>query len=334
MATQRDKSGGEAPQVFLSYSSKDKPFAHKLAKDLRSAGIPVWVDLFEIQIGDSLIEKIKEGITRADYIGVILSPRSISSHWVKHELNMALAREVTSQRIRVLPILIEPCDLPPFLRDKLYADFTKSYDSGLEALLNVLIPKEDASAPSAPAVGERLSREAKERFDEISQMMRTVLQRLDSGNHIQTQQGVFSSAQVDVDDNLCFVLMPYGPEDLQVVYTEYLKPTVEERCQLVCKRADNIFGAGVIVEDVWRGILQAKIVIAELTGRNANVFYEVGLCHALGKSVLFLAQSTDDVPFDLGHRRVLLYEYSPRGCKRLEKGLVDNIKAMLGDKEG
>ena len=334
MDSNMDDIDQNAPQVFLSYTSKDKPFAHKLALDLRKAGVHVWVDLFEIKIGDSLIEKIREGINKADYIGVILSPQSVNSQWVKQELNMALTQEIASQKIRVLPILIEKCDLPPFLRDKHYADFTVSYDIGLDALLNVLVPKADMSSMSAPVVGERLSQEAKERFDEISQMMRTMLERLDSGNHMQEQKSIFATAQEKVDDDLCFVLMPFGPDDLQVVYDEYVKPVVEERCKLVCRRADDIFGANVIVEDVWRGILRAKIILAELTGRNANVFYEVGLCHAIGKKVLFLAQSLDDVPFDLGHRRVLIYDYTPRGCKKLEKDLVDNIHAILNDGSG
>ncbi len=68
---------------------------------------------------------------------------------------------------------------------------------------------------------------------------------------------------------------------------------------------------------------------ADLTDKNANVFYEVGICHAIDKPVLLMAQSIDDVPFDLRHRRILLYEYSPRGCKKLEKALQENILTML-----
>ncbi len=76
-------------------------------------------------------------------------------------------------------------------------------------------------------------------------------------------------------------------------------------------------------------ISAADVILADLTRKNANVFYEVGICHALGKPVLLLAQSIDDVPFDLRHRRVLLYDYSPRGCKRLEGTLKDNMIAVL-----
>ena len=67
----------------------------------------------------------------------------------------------------------------------------------------------------------------------------------------------------------------------------------------------------------------------DISIENANVFYEVGICHTLDKPVLLLAQSMDDVPFDLRHRRVLLYEYSPRGCRRLEKEVAEHLQAMV-----
>jgi nucleoside 2-deoxyribosyltransferase len=83
------------------------------------------------------------------------------------------------------------------------------------------------------------------------------------------------------------------------------------------------------MDDIQDSIEQADLVVADLTRKNANVFYEVGICHALDKSVLLLAQSMDDVPFDLRHRRVLLYEYTPRGVKRLAAALEGHIRAML-----
>jgi nucleoside 2-deoxyribosyltransferase len=83
------------------------------------------------------------------------------------------------------------------------------------------------------------------------------------------------------------------------------------------------------MDDILESIRKADVVLADLTGKNANVFYEVGICHALGKPVLLLAQSIEDVPFDLRHRRVLLYEYTPKGCKRLEDMLEHNMNAVV-----
>jgi len=127
-----------------------------------------------------------------------------------------------------------------------------------------------------------------------------------------------------------FVVMPFGPDELQVVYEEFVKPTLEMVCSLRCVRGDDIFGSNVVMDDVSHAIGEADVLVADLTGRNANVFYEVGIAHALDKPVLLIAQSLDDVPFDLRHRRILLYEYSPRGCKRLEQAIAEHMNAMLG----
>lgn len=69
--------------IFLSHNSADKPFVRKLAKDLQKEGYYVWVDEAEIKLGDSLIEKIREGIDKVMYVGVILSSNSIEAPWVK-----------------------------------------------------------------------------------------------------------------------------------------------------------------------------------------------------------------------------------------------------------
>jgi acyl carrier protein phosphodiesterase len=128
-----------------------------------------------------------------------------------------------------------------------------------------------------------------------------------------------------------FMVMPFGSEDLQVVYEDFIKPVVESKFNLDCVRGDDMFGSNAIMDDVFTAIRDAKIVIADLTGRNANVFYEVGIAHAISKPVLLVSQSLDDIPFDLRHRRVQIYEYSPRGCKRLESLVEQHLEQMLAD---
>src|SRR5262245_55785249 len=125
--------------IFLSHSSRDKLFARKLAGDLRAAGLTVWVDEAEIQIGDSLIAKLESGIDDMEYLAVVLSPDSVSSEWVKREVAMALTKEINNRRVKVVPLLYRDCLLPGFLRDKKYADFRKpqSYQSTLHELLKM-----------------------------------------------------------------------------------------------------------------------------------------------------------------------------------------------------
>jgi len=127
----------------------------------------------------------------------------------------------------------------------------------------------------------------------------------------------------------CFIVMPFGVQDLEDLYNEFILPVLDD-CKLDCARGDDIFGSNVVMDDVKAAIATADLVIADLSGQNPNVFYEVGIAHTLGKPVLLLSQSIEDVPFDLRHRRVLPYEYTPVGCKRLIAKLREHVLAMLG----
>lgn len=125
----------DRPTVFLSHSSRDKPFVSRLAIDLKSKGVPVWFDQWELKVGDSLSERIEHGISQSGWLAVVISKNSVSSDWVQKELRAAQARELRDKSVFVLPIIIDDCEIPLFLLDKLYADFRSSYDQGLEALL-------------------------------------------------------------------------------------------------------------------------------------------------------------------------------------------------------
>lgn len=128
--------------IFLAHSSKDNRFARRLAKDLRKRHIYVWIDEAEILVGDSLIAKLEEGIRTTEYLGVILSPNSIQSEWVRREVEIALNEEICGKRVKVLPILHEQCPIPPFLSGKLWADFSnpRAYSKGLETLMRRITP--------------------------------------------------------------------------------------------------------------------------------------------------------------------------------------------------
>lgn len=126
--------------IFLSHNSKDKPFVRKLADDLRKKGHYVWIDEAEIKVGDSLIGKIEEGIENTEYLGVVISNNSNKSEWVNREVRTALNQEIHNKKVKVLPILIEDAEIPPFLLDKKYADFTldDNYDNALQDVLDRL----------------------------------------------------------------------------------------------------------------------------------------------------------------------------------------------------
>jgi len=139
--------------VFLSHSHADKLFARRLAADLRKAGHAVWIDEAEINIGDSLVEKIRDGIDQVDFVAAILSSSSISSPWVIRELDIASNREMEERRVVVLPLMLEQVELPGFLKGKYYGDFTNPslYGEMFALLIRKLGP---ATAPVSPSVKE------------------------------------------------------------------------------------------------------------------------------------------------------------------------------------
>jgi hypothetical protein len=124
--------------VFLSHSSKDKPFIRQLAADLSKENVLVWLDEQQIKVGDSINDKISQGLAESDYFVIALSNDSVNSDWVKKELNSALIDEIESKKVKVLPIKLSECTFPLLIKDKKYADFTKSYKSGLNELLNAI----------------------------------------------------------------------------------------------------------------------------------------------------------------------------------------------------
>ena len=112
------------PTIFLCHNTSDKPFVRKLAQRLGQAGAHVWVDEAEINVGDSLTEKIGSAIEHADYLGAVLSQKAINSSWVQRELAIAIQKELKEKHVVVLPFLLEQVALPAFLSDKCYADFS------------------------------------------------------------------------------------------------------------------------------------------------------------------------------------------------------------------
>ena len=128
--------------AFLSHSSKDKGFVRKLAADLVANGVKVWIDEQRILVGDSIPEKIAHGLAESDFFLIVVSRSSVESSWVKKELNSALVHEIQRRKVAVLPIKLDEVKMPDSINDKLYADFTGSYEEGLKGLLRSIKARE------------------------------------------------------------------------------------------------------------------------------------------------------------------------------------------------
>lgn len=125
----------------------------------------------------------------------------------------------------------------------------------------------------------------------------------------------------------CFILSPLNGE-FDAIYEDIICKVLSSK-GIAFRRADEIYGVQPIIEDVEEAIMAADFLIAELTGRNPNVFYELGLAHATKKPVILLTQNIGDVPFDLKHRRCIIYLQDHRGIQRLESDLSKSVDAVI-----
>lgn len=124
------------------------------------------------------------------------------------------------------------------------------------------------------------------------------------------------------------VLAPFAPA-LSTVYREHILRSGRE-LGLTIARADDFFQAGTVIKGIWDAVNSARLLIADCTDRNPNVFYEVGLAHVVGKPVVFVTQREADVPFDVQHYRYILYENTPEGLmefdETLRRTLIDELQ--------
>ena len=123
----------------------------------------------------------------------------------------------------------------------------------------------------------------------------------------------------------CFVIMPFE-KNLDEVYHRLIKPTVEKKGYEV-KRSDEIYGNQPIIEDITTEIRTANVLIADVTGKNPNVNYELGYAHALGKEVIIITRDINDIPFDYRYRRAIIYKTTDFDWKdKLEKALSRTLE--------
>ncbi|MBI4296715.1 MAG: hypothetical protein HY667_06330 [Chloroflexi bacterium] len=133
--------------------------------------------------------------------------------------------------------------------------------------------------------------------------------------------------ELESDPSLCFVLMPFKPE-FNRIYESVLQPTIKA-AGLNPLRADEIFSPTPIVEDIWVHIAKSRLVIADVTDKNPNVFYELGLAHAIGAPVIVITRNKEDIPFDIAYIRYLLYVDNESGWAKLKTELAKALDSIL-----
>ncbi|MGV3707598.1 MAG: toll/interleukin-1 receptor domain-containing protein [Gemmatimonas sp.] len=140
---------GAAPRVFVSHASEDQArFVTRFATDLRLNGVDAWYSRWELGTGDSLVRKLEAGIEGAEVFIVVLSRISVTKPWVKEEIDAGLISAI-EQKARFMPIVIEECDVPLFLRSRIYNVMSNpdNYRAQLMKLVAKIFGKDDPEKP-------------------------------------------------------------------------------------------------------------------------------------------------------------------------------------------
>lgn len=141
-------------------------------------------------------------------------------------------------------------------------------------------------------------------------------------------QKLGKSVSVGPNDS-CFVVMPFALP-LGNHYSLVYEPAIKKAGLRPVRADDDIFATGKIMDQVWEGINAAKVLVAELTSRNPNVLYELGLAHALRKPVVLISSNEDDIPFDVRHIRVIYYDTNdPFWGDKLIAKVAENILSAI-----
>lgn len=129
---------GRRPHLFLSHSSNNGDFAIKLADDLTVLEVDVWIDKWEIEAGDSLFDKINDGLSKSQYVALLFSESFIEKQWSSAEVRAALSREISQGEKVIIPLILEKVDIPPLLSDKLYISLEENYYEAITRLAGIV----------------------------------------------------------------------------------------------------------------------------------------------------------------------------------------------------
>ncbi len=128
-----------------------------------------------------------------------------------------------------------------------------------------------------------------------------------------------------IESDLVAVMMPFKAE-FNVVHEGIRRAC--SASDFRCLRVDDIWEESTIIQDIFSLIFRAHIVVVDFTGKNPNVMYETGIAHTLGKHVVPISQSLDDVPFDMAHHRILKYLSNSEGIDKMVTKLAEKLRQV------
>jgi hypothetical protein len=203
---------------------------------------------------------------------------------------------------------------------------TFEIDQDVNLIYGILLTLHDAGLITMDADGESIA--PTPLIEKVQRALQISLSKL-SGQRPNSilVTPIFRRHRMREDEPQVFVLMPFA-KSLEPVYERHIRG-VCGGLHLSVARADDIYHAEMIMNDVFSKIYSAQIVVADCTGRNPNVFYEIGIAHTVGKPVVLLTQSVQDVPFDLRHIRFIEYTQTPEGLVEFERALARTLETEV-----
>jgi hypothetical protein len=124
--------------IFISHRGNDAQQAERLAIEIRNAGHKVWIDTWEINLGDSIVERINEGLEGATYLVLCYSSAGVNAPWMSREWMSALARQLDGYQVKLLPVVLTGGNPPPILADVKYANLVTDWQQGVAQLLHAI----------------------------------------------------------------------------------------------------------------------------------------------------------------------------------------------------
>lgn len=167
----------------------------------------------------------------------------------------------------------------------------------------------------------------------LSQNLNFLIPYKQSGIWCHSYNDIFIKDYVIKNENpKVFVIMEYS-KPFDDLYTDVIKPILNQN-NIEVTRADETYKSGLIIYDIFRQIYESKFIIAEITPVNQNVYFEIGYAYAMNKPIIFIAEKGKELPFDISGFRVLFYENSIGGKKKIEEGLNKHINSILSEWSG
>ena len=214
--------------------------------------------------------------------------------------------------------------LPPLPREKLMKLFAQ-LDVGRNPFTHTHWSVKDVDLLPTLVKAGLLSEEDIKKQGSDSKLVRYGVSKPVAEMHI--RPSVFRVPAGKAESDLLSVMMPFSAE-FSKTYT-VIKAAGND-IGLRCQRADDIWDQPEVIQDVFSLIYRSRVVVCDFTGRNPNVFYEAGIAHTLGKTVIPIVQNAEDIPFDLRHFRYIKYHDNNEGREALKSELSRKLKLLVG----